>query len=129
MRKILLLLVIVFAVFVFLERDRLFLRDPLGTVTRNDLREDGAQVFINFHNEVLLENDNQPMYVTLVERRLPQVVGEPVGLKCIHWVACLADAYPATLAQPATPTTLKQSTNRVLEYIDAHGKDVVVRLR
>ena len=129
MKKLILLLFLVALVFVYLTRDRLYIRDPLGSVARDGVKEAGTQVFINVRNEVLLENDNAPMYVTLVQVRQPQVVGIPQNLRCIHWVACLADADVATLAVPATPTTLAQTTGKVMEYTDASGKDVVVTLR
>ena len=131
MKKFLVLLFVVFVAFILINRERVFVRDPLASVTRNGIAESGTQVFINYTNDVLLENDNAPMYVTLIEARTPQVVGIPVGLKCVHWTACLADAYPATLIEPATPTTRTRPArpSKSLTYTDAHGKQVVIKLR
>ena len=129
MKKFLLLLFLVFAIFIYINRERVFLRDPLASIARDGIVEPGTQVFINYNNEVLLEHDSAPMYVTLIEARTPQVVGIPVGLRCIHWAGCLADAYPATLVAPATATTLGEHTSKSLTYIDAHGKQVVIKLR
>jgi hypothetical protein len=46
------LLVVIAAVY----RQRLFLRDPLDKVERNGIRVDGASVFINYYNDVLIQN-------------------------------------------------------------------------
>ena len=55
--------------------------------------------------------------------------GRPVTMHCLRWTGCLLDADVATLAEPATPTTIAQTTGKVMEYRDASGKDVVVTLR
>ena len=95
----LVLLALLFAGFLFFNRQRVFLRDPLGSVMRDGVKEDGAMVFINYSNEVLLENDHAPMYVTVVQ--MGGHMGTPMGLKCIHWVACLTDNDVATVIAPA----------------------------
>ena len=115
MKKILLLLVLVFVVFVAFNRDRLFLRDPLGSVTRNGMKEDGAQVYINAKNDVLLENDHAPMYVTVIQHG--NHVGTPKTMPCLHWVVCMADAEAWTL--------VAEDTNAVVESMT--GKSVVMR--
>ena len=89
MRKLLLLLVAIAAIFAFINRDRLFVRDPLGSVTRNGVKEHGAQVYLNYANDVLLENDNAPMYFYILQQGQP--VGAPDALKCIHYLLCLAN--------------------------------------
>ena len=73
MRKLILLLVVVAVVFVVWNRQRLYVRDPLGSVVRDGVKEQGAQVLINYSNDVLLQNYNAPMYVTLIQH------GEPCG--------------------------------------------------
>ena len=54
MKKIIALIALALIVFAVVYRQRLFLRDPLGSVTRDGVKEDGAQVFINWSNDVLL---------------------------------------------------------------------------
>ena len=95
MKKLFVLLFVIFAVFVILNRERLFVRDPLGVVTRDGVKEDGAQVFINYSNDVLVENDRTPSYVLVIEHG--DHAGTPQQIGCMHWMACLTDAYPATL--------------------------------
>ena len=94
MKKLIALLVILLVVFVVIERKRVFVRDPLASVTRSGEKVSGEQVYINFYNDVLLENDNPPMQVMVVEKGQP--VGVPTKLRCIHWVACLTDADAAS---------------------------------
>ena len=85
MRKFILLLVVLAVVFVVWKRQRLYVRDPLGSVVRNGVKEQGAQVLINYSDDVLLQNYNAPMYVTLVQHG--DRVGTPVEMHCVAYVA------------------------------------------
>jgi hypothetical protein len=126
-RKLILLLVVVAVVFVVWNRQRLYVRDPLGSVTRDGVKEQGAQVLINYSNDVLLQNYNAPMYVTLIQHG--DRVGSPVEMHCLAYIACLLDAdVPAFLVtdEGAKVTTM---TGKMVEYRDANGRDTVVTLR
>lgn len=124
MKKWIALLVIVLVVFVVVERKRVFVRDPLANVTRNGEKVDGEQVYINYYNDVLLENDNPPMLVMLVEKGHP--VGVPTDLRCAHWLACLTDSNPASnLPLKATVQSMNKKT---IEFRDQDGKPWVVTL-
>jgi len=126
-RKLILLLVVVAVVFVVWNRQRLYVRDPLGSVTRDGVKEQGAQLLINYSNDVLLQNYNAPMYVTLIQHG--DRVGSPVEMHCMAYVACLLDAdVPAFLVTDsgAKVTTM---TGKMVEYRDANGRDTVVTLR
>jgi hypothetical protein len=125
-RKLILLVVLVGVVFVVWNRQRLYVRDPLGSVVRNGVTERGAQVFINYSNDVLLENFNAPMYVTLVQHG--DRVGTPEVSHCVAYVACLLDADVATLLDVDAGAQVTQMTGKVVEYRDA-GRDTVVTLR
>ncbi len=127
MKKWILLLVLVFAVFVAFNRTKLFVRDPLASVTRDGVRETGTQVFINFNNEVLLEHDGAPAYVTAAEAA--GHVGTPQSIQCVHWLACLTDAYPATLVDGSAATRTLRADGKAMEFRDAAGRDVLVALR
>jgi len=126
MKKLLLLVIVVFAVFVFLFRQRLFLRDPLASLTRDGVKESGAQIFINYPSDVLVENDNAPMYVLIVQHG--QHIGAPRQLKCVHWVACLTDADVAMLSEPLA-AQVNEMSGKLVEFRDAAGHDVRVTLR
>lgn len=125
MKKLIALLFIVLVVFVVVERKRVFVRDPLASVTRNGEKISGEQVYINFYNDVLLENDNPPMLVMLVEKGQP--VGVPTKLRCIHWLACFTDADTAsTLPLGATVQSMDGKTVRLR---DENAQQWVVTLR
>ena len=122
MKKVLLLLFVVFLVFVVYNRQRLYLRDPLGGVMRDGVKEDGAQVFINYSNDVLLENDNAPMYMTVIQHE--NHVGAPAKLMCMHFVVCLADADVVTLVSAAPNVVVDSMTGKAVSY--HQGKRVTV---
>jgi len=104
MKKLIALLILIFIVFVAYNRQRLYLRDPLGSVTHDGVKEDGTQVFINYSNAVLLENDHAPAYIKVIQHN--DHIGIPTTLKCIHFIVCLADANPVTLLLPETNATI-----------------------
>lgn len=126
MRKFILLLVVLAVVFVVWNRHRLYVRDPLGSVVRDGVKEQGAQVLINYSDDVLLQNYNAPMYVTLVLHG--DRIGTPGTLHCVAYVMCLLDAdVPSFLVtdEGAKETTM---TGKMVEYRDANGRDTVVTL-
>ncbi len=124
MKKLIALLVILLVVFVVVERKRVFVRDPLASVTRAGEKIDGEQVYINYYNDVLLENDNPPMLVMLVEKGQP--VGVPTKLRCIHWLACLTDADAAS----ALPLNAKvqSMSSKAVRFQDENAQEWVVTL-
>ncbi len=126
MRKFILFLVVIAIVFVVWNRQRLYVRDPLGSVTRDGVKEPGAQVLINYSNDVLLQNYNAPMYVTLIQHG--DRVWTPAEMHCVAYVACLLDAdVPALIAvDEGAKVTMG---GKVVEYRDANGRDTVVTLR
>ena len=125
MKKLIALLIILLVVFVVVERKRVYVRDPLASVTRAGETVSGEQVYINYYNDVLLENDNPPMLVMVVEKGQP--VGVPTKLRCIHWLACLTDADAAS----ALPLNAKiQSMNgKAVHFLDENAQPWVVALR
>jgi hypothetical protein len=95
LKKLLLVLFLAFVVFVAVFHQRLFVRDPLAVLTRDGVKEEGAQIFINYSNDVLVENDRTPSYVLVLEHG--NHAGTPQQIGCMHWLACMTDADPATL--------------------------------
>jgi hypothetical protein len=117
-KKLIALLIILLVVFVVVERKRVFVRDPLASVTRSGGKVSGEQVYINFYNDVLLENDNPPMLVMVVEKGQP--IGVPTKLRCIHWVACLTDADAAS-ALPLN-ATVQSMSNKAVHFRDENAQ-------
>ena len=124
MKKLIALLVILLVVFVVVERKRVFVRDPLASVTRAGEKVDGEQVYINYYNDVLLENDNPPMLVMVVEKGQP--VGVPTKLRCIHWLACLTDADAAS-ALPLN-ASVQSMSGKEARFRDESGRPWVITL-
>lgn len=130
MKKIILLVVLLLIVFVVMSKHRLYVRDPLANVTRNGVKEAGAQVFIDFDNDVLIQNDNAGpglVYVELIHHDMP--VGTPASLTCMHWIACLAEADQPRLAQLHEGAKVASMDAKTVKFMDSDKRDTVVTLR
>jgi hypothetical protein len=126
LKRWIVLLVVVLGAFAAYNRNRLFVRDPLGSVTRDGVKESGAQVFVNYANEALIENDNPPMYLTLIEHG--DRIGVPTKINCIHFLVCLLDADPATLVAAPRSGAVEIMDAREVRY-RVGRQQVVVALR
>ena len=126
MKKLIALLMLLIVAFVIFNRYRVYVRDPLATVTRAGIKEDGAQVFINYANDVLIENDHAPVYIELVQHG--QNAGAPVKISCIHWAACLLDENVATLIPYSPPVQVEVMNGKLVQFKDGKGEtDVALR--
>ena len=129
MGKILVGGTLLLVIFVGVFRQRIFLRDPLGQVERNGVAVDGARLFINFSNDVLVEEPG-------TERRyLVQgwsgVPGVPQILGCVQGLVCWTDADHAAVfpldgrgAGARAVMSAKEVT-----FVDETGARVRVELR
>ena len=127
MKKLILLAVAVFVVFVVVERQRLFLRDPLATVTRDGtVIQENMRVYINYSNDVLLEHTEAPVTSTIVQQG--QHIGTPRMQRCIQWVACMMDGDQAGLVETMAGPVGEMS-GKLVEFKDDKGRDVKVKLR
>lgn len=113
--------------FVFVNRERIFVRDPIASLARDGVVEGGAQIFINYDNDVLIENDRSPMYLNIVQHEQP--VGAPDVLKCIYYLACLARGYPAPQALALPGARVEAMTSKQVRFRDEQGREAVVKLR
>jgi hypothetical protein len=95
LRLILIAGALLLVVFVAVFHQRIFLRDPLGKVERNGIAQDGARVYINYSNDVLVED------AAAGKRYLVEgwngVPGVPKHLACLTALACLTDADEAAV--------------------------------
>jgi hypothetical protein len=124
-KRLLLVLFLMVVVFVIWNRERLFVRDPLGSVTRGGVREAGVQVYINYSNDVLLEKDDVPMSLTLVQHG--QRVGVPIGLKCLHYLVCRTDAAVSTMILERK-FTVEFMSAKFVRYLGGDGVERVVHM-
>jgi len=119
---------------IFVNRQRVFVRDPLAAVYRNDVKQNGVEVFINYSNDVLLERDSDSgSYWTLLQgwNRMP---GTPALLKCLRWMACLTDGGHATAVPMEWSGKGKYNprvtmTSAEVSFADGDGAMMQVELR
>lgn len=128
MRRLLLLMTLVLIVFIAVYRDRLYLRDPLGKLTRDGVPQPDARVFINFENDVLVqENGGTRMFAVQHWNHLEAV---PANLTCIQGLLCLA---PADRLIDAAGTAISRKeaemSDRAVEFLDENSHSVQVTIR
>jgi hypothetical protein len=137
MRKLIALLVLALIVFLVVFRQRIFVRDVLSSVTRDGAPVSGVQVYINYANDVLLQDDSAGKKRIYMVQNWHQVAEAPtVPLNCIQWVACMSDADHAT-GDPI-PVGRRRGrdafhgvlmTPREVDFVDEDGALVQVMLR
>ena len=133
MKRLFGLVLVCVVVFVVVCRQRIYLRDPLASVTRDGMMQGGVTTMINYSNDVLLLDGSDSVHPRLyVVQGWNKVASVPTApLKCVYGVACLADADHATATPIATGTKPGgvTMTNRRVEFVDEHGAHVQVVLR
>jgi hypothetical protein len=119
---------------ILLNRQKVFVRDPLATVYRNEVKQSGVEVFINYSNDVLMQREGDSgSYWTLVQG-WNKVPGTPALLRCLRWMACLTDADHATTLPVAGNGKGKYDarvsmTSRELSFVEGDGAALRVDLR
>jgi hypothetical protein len=134
MKRFLLLVFVVLMGFIWFNRMRVYVRDPVATVYKNDVKQSGVQVFINYANDVLLAQDAKPGAYQVLVQGWNQMPGMPGILKCIRWMACLADADHATTFPIEWNGKGKYDprvamTSREVSFVDGAGAAMRIALR
>ncbi len=133
MKRILLVAFGLILALILVNRERVYLRDPVASVYRNDVKQDGVQVFMNYSSEVLLEQEAElGAYRILVQAG--QTPGTPARLTCIHWMACLTEAdHPPVVAVAWTGKGRYSPdvtvAGREVSFVDGDGARIRVVLR
>jgi hypothetical protein len=129
LKRILIVGTLLLAVFVAVFRQRIFVRDPLGKVERNGAAQDGTRLFINYSNDVLVEDSARHQFV-LVQgwNALP---GVPRHLFCLTGLVCWTDAdkaavFPVEGVGGRTPAVMSA---KEVTFVDESGAKVRVGLR
>jgi hypothetical protein len=129
LKKILIVGTLLLVVFVAMFRQRIFVRDPLGKVERSGVAQDGTRVYINYSNEVLVEDSARHQFV-LVQgwNALP---GVPQHLFCLTGLMCWTDAdraavFPVEGEGGRTPAALSA---KEVTFVDESGAKIRVALR
>jgi hypothetical protein len=98
MRVVALLLLFVLAVSIALNRERIYVRDPIASVYRSQVKQSGVEIYINFSNDIILQQNypDRPPQRTIVQH-WDKIPGTPIGLMCLRWMACFTPADHAPL--------------------------------
>jgi hypothetical protein len=129
LKKILIVGTLLLVVFVAIFRQRIFLRDPLGSVERNGVAQDRMRLYINYSNDVLVEDTAKHEFVLV--QGWSGVPGVPQHLAAFTGLAYWTDADHATvfpLEGTAGKTRAAMSAKEVT-YVDDSGAKVSVKLR
>jgi hypothetical protein len=129
LKKILIVGTLLLVVFVAAFRQRIFVRDPLGKVERSGVAQDGRRLYINYSNDVLVEDSARHQFV-LVQgwNALP---GVPQRLFCLTGMVCWTDAdkaavFPVEGMGGRTPAVMSA---KEVTFVDESGAKVRVGLR
>jgi hypothetical protein len=134
MKTILTLLLVLFLAALLYNRQRIYLRDPLATVYRNDVQQTGVQVFINYSSDVLLQQDAEPVPLSILVQAWNRKPGTPTTLTCLRWIACMTDSDQAS-AIPIVWTGKGKydpkvfMTTREVSFVDGNASTVRIALR
>jgi hypothetical protein len=130
MKKVLIGGVILLLAAIYVFRQRVYLRDPVATVYRDEVKQSGIQVFINNDAELLLVKDGPGAYRLLVQH-WDSFPGTPVSLICLPWIACVTEANNAPKLAVASngagsydPKVLM--TSNEVSFVDETGAKVRV---
>jgi hypothetical protein len=117
------------AIFVGVFRQRIFVRDPLGKVERNGAAQAGTRLYINYSNDVLVEDSARHQFV-LVQGWNARP-GIPQHLFCLTGMVCWTDAdkaavFPVEGVGRRTPAVMSA---KEVTFVDESGAKIRVGLR
>jgi hypothetical protein len=128
MGKILAVVTLFLVIFVALNRQRIYLRDPLAAVYHNEVKEDGARVFINYSNDVLVQSGDFTHTKEILVQGWNGVPGIPVEMLCLQGLACLAQANHAPMVGWSGARTAVM-TSKQISFEDGDGTSIRITLR
>jgi hypothetical protein len=129
LKRILIVGTLLVVVFVVVFRQRVFVRDPLGKMERNGVAQDGARLYINYSNDVLVEDSARHQFVLV--QGWSALPGVPQHLFCLTGMVCWTDAdkaavFPVEGVGGKTPAVMSA---KEVAFIDGSGAKVRVVLR
>jgi hypothetical protein len=129
LRKILIVGILLLVVFTVAFRQRIFVRDPLGKVERNGVAQDGARLYINYSNDVLVEDAAQHQFVLV--QGWSALPGVPQHLFCLTGLMCWTDADQAAVfaVDGVGGRTRAVMSAKEVTYVDESRASVRVTLR
>jgi hypothetical protein len=134
MKRILLLAFVVLIALVWLNRQRVYVRDPLAAVYRNNVKQAGVQVYINYSYDILMEKDEEPGAYRMVVQDWDRMPATPVILRCVRSMACLTEAdrvptFPTAWTGKGQYDPKVMMSNHEVSFVAGDGSRVLVELR
>jgi hypothetical protein len=132
MKTALTVLFVLFFIFILVNRERIYIRDPIARVYRNNVKQTDMEVFINYSTDVLLQQGDATSR-TLIQA-WDHVPGTPLTLTCMRWLACMtsedhAPTLPIRGTGPGTYDPKVLMTNREVSYVAADGALMLIEIR
>ncbi len=129
MKRILIVGILLLGVLVVVFRQRIFVRDPLGRVERSGVAQGGTRVYINYSNDVLVEDAAQHQFVLV--QGWSGLPGVPQHLFCLTGLMCWTDGdkaavFPVDGVGGKTPAVMSV---KEVTFVDESGAKVRVGLR
>ena len=132
MKRTLTLILLVFILLLYYYRQRVFLRDPVATVYRDEVKQSGVEIFINNADDVLIEKDDYPGAYRILVQHWDLAPGTPARLTCLPWTACFTEADNAPILPISTAAAYDPKvtmTNREVTFVDPTGARIRIELR
>jgi hypothetical protein len=128
LKRVLLSGVLILVIFLTVFRQRVFLRDPLGKVERAGVVQDGSRLYINYSNDVLVEDAAHQFVLVQNWNKSP---GTPLHLACLNGLACWTDANEAAVSALDRPTRAAAAvmSSKEVTFLDGGGEEVRIELR
>jgi hypothetical protein len=134
MKTVSLFLLIVAVVWAVFNRERIYVRDPVAKVYRNDTKQSGFEVYINASNDVLMQQDlgDRTTSRTILQH-WDKIPSTPQSLVCLPWLVCLADAdHPAVMPRVSGGKNAVDPqvvmNGRTITYVDPANGRIRVQL-
>jgi len=129
LKKILIVGILLLGVFVAVFRQRIYVRDPLGKVERNGIAQDGARLYINYSNDVLVEDSARHQFVLV--QGWSALPGVPQHLFCLTGLMCWTDADKAAVfpVEGVGGKARAVMSAKEVTFVDELGAKVRVELR
>ena len=84
---------LIVVLFVIVERDRLFIRDPIASVYLDNVKQSEVEVYFNFSDEILLQqNFGDRESKRIILQHWDRMPATPASLTCLRWIVCLTTA-------------------------------------
>ena len=137
MRKLFVLLSVVLVSFAVIHRHRIYVWDPLASVTRDGVEQRNVRVMINFDNEALIDDGSTAVRRLYLAQHWSKAPIYPLGpLRCLEYLACMTEADQAGGQRLLAGSRGRRSpyegvtmTDRRVKFVDENGALLEVVLR